>query len=162
MHGREAILLGSLCITTIDHGAPRRKGPICSVSCHMMDWSFAHARPERDRDDDHTLHITCACITRALKRGVLSACACACKIYVRATQRWGFAQNEWNKWKNHFYEMKGDVGMSLHEKERNKKMPTQDTKSLITPSLHLCFFQDYNVHFHAGNWMSRCCAVCFA
>ena len=28
------------------------------------------------------------------------------------------------KWKNHFYEMKGDVGMSLHEKERNKKMPT--------------------------------------
>ena len=68
-------------------------------------------------------------------------------------------KNEWNKWKNHFYEMKGDVGMSLHEKERNKKMPTQDTKSLITPSLHLCF---YNVHFHAGNWMSRCCAVCFA
>ena len=59
-----------------------------------------------------------------------------------------------NEWKNHFYEMKGDVGMSLHEKERNKKMPT--------PSLHLCFFQDYNVHFHAGNWMSRCCAVCFA
>ena len=25
---------------------------------------------------------------------------------------------------NHFYEMKGDVGMSVHEKERNKKMPT--------------------------------------
>ena len=23
----------------------------------------------------------------------------------------------WNKWKNHFSEMKGDVGMSLHEKE---------------------------------------------
>ena len=44
-----------------------------------------------------------------------------------------------HKWKNHFYEMKGDVGMSLHKKERNKKIPTQDTKSLITPSLHLCF-----------------------
>ena len=30
--------------------------------------------------------------------------------------------------------------MSLHEKERNKKMPTPIyTKSLITPSLHLCF-----------------------
>ena len=43
------------------------------------------------------------------------------------------------KWKNHFYEMKGDVVMSLHEKGRNKKMPTQDTKSLITPFLHLCF-----------------------
>ena len=23
----------------------------------------------------------------------------------------------WNKWKNHFSEIKGDVGMSLHEKE---------------------------------------------
>ena len=37
-------------------------------------------------------------------------------------------KNEWNKWKNHFSEMKGDVGMSLHEKERNKKMPTQRQK----------------------------------
>ena len=27
------------------------------------------------------------------------------------------------KWKYHFYEMKGDVGMSLREKERNK-VPT--------------------------------------
>ena len=26
-------------------------------------------------------------------------------------------KNEWNKWK-HFFEMKGDVGMSQHEKER--------------------------------------------
>ena len=26
----------------------------------------------------------------------------------------------WNKWKNHFSEMKGDVGMSHHEKEGNK------------------------------------------
>ena len=25
-----------------------------------------------------------------------------------------------NKWKNHFYEMKGDVGMSVHEKERKQ------------------------------------------
>ena len=33
-----------------------------------------------------------------------------------------------NKWKNHFYEMKGDVGMSHHEKERNKKMHTQRQK----------------------------------
>ena len=24
--------------------------------------------------------------------------------------------NEWNKWKNHFREMKGDVGMSSQEK----------------------------------------------
>ena len=27
----------------------------------------------------------------------------------------------WNKWKNHFSEMKGDVGMSLHEKEGEQK-----------------------------------------
>ena len=26
-------------------------------------------------------------------------------------------KNMWNKWKNHFSEMKGDVGMSPHEKE---------------------------------------------
>ena len=35
VHGREAIVLGSLCITTVDHGAPRREGlhsAICSVS----------------------------------------------------------------------------------------------------------------------------------
>ena len=30
-------------------------------------------------------------------------------------------KNEWNKWKNHFYEMKGDVGMSVHEKERKQE-----------------------------------------
>ena len=29
-----------------------------------------------------------------------------------------------HKWKNHFYDMKGDVGMSLHEKKGNKKMST--------------------------------------
>ena len=37
------------------------------------------------------------------------------------------------KWKNHFYEMKGDVGMSLHEKERNKKMPTLRHKVTHNP-----------------------------
>ena len=44
-----------------------------------------------------------------------------------------------NKWKNHFYEMKGDIGMSLHEKKGTRRCLHQDTKSLITPSLHLCF-----------------------
>ena len=42
-------------------------------------------------------------------------------------------KNEWNKWKNHFYEMKGDVGLSLHEKERNKKMPTPRHKVTHNP-----------------------------
>ena len=30
-------------------------------------------------------------------------------------------KNEWNKCKNHFYEMKGDVGMSSHEKGREQE-----------------------------------------
>ena len=30
-------------------------------------------------------------------------------------------KNEWNKWKNHFFEMKGDVGMLSHEKEREQE-----------------------------------------
>ena len=38
------------------------------------------------------------------------------------------------KCKNHFIEMKGDVGMSLHEKERNKK----NLHQADNPSLHLC------------------------
>ena len=37
------------------------------------------------------------------------------------------------KWKNHFYEMKGDLGMSLHEKGRNKKMPTPRHKVTHNP-----------------------------
>ena len=37
------------------------------------------------------------------------------------------------KWKNRFYEMKGDVGMSLHEKERNKKIPTPRHKVTHNP-----------------------------
>ena len=52
-------------------------------------------------------------------------------------------KNEWNKWKNHFYEMKGDVGMSVHEKERKqedaqgrckeRKMPTPRHKLIHNP-----------------------------
>ena len=57
---------------------------------------------------------------------------------------WGFAPNEtnmWNKWKNHFSEMKGDVGMSPHEKEGEQEDAyTKTRNSFITPSIHLCFF----------------------
>ena len=43
------------------------------------------------------------------------------------------------KWKNHFYEMKGDVGMSVHKKRKEtRRCLHQDTNSFITPSLHLC------------------------
>ena len=47
----------------------------------------------------------------------------------------GFApngKNEWNKYKNHLNEMKGDVGMALHEKEGNKK----NLHQADNPSLH--------------------------
>ena len=37
------------------------------------------------------------------------------------------------KWKNHFSEMKGDVGMSLHEKEGNKKMPRPRQEIIDNP-----------------------------
>ena len=33
------------------------------------------------------------------------------------------------KWKNHFYEMKGDVGMSVHEKERKQEDTYTKTQS---------------------------------
>ena len=43
--------------------------------------------------------------------------------------------------KNHFYEMKGDVGMSLHEKGRNKKMPTPRHKVTHNPIPTSLFLQ---------------------
>ena len=71
-------------------------------------------------------------------------------VYIRARATLGLCpkrKNVWNKWKNHFYEMKGDVGMSLHEKGRNKKMPTPRHKvthnpiptSLFLPRLQCIF-----------------------
>ena len=41
----------------------------------------------------------------------------------------------YDKCKNHFNEMKGDVGMSLHEKEGNKK----NLHQADNPFLYLCF-----------------------
>ena len=38
-------------------------------------------------------------------------------------------KNEWNKGKNHLYEMKGDVGMSGHEKEREQEDEYTKTES---------------------------------
>ena len=35
----------------------------------------------------------------------------------------------WNKWKNHFSEMKGDVGMSPHEKEREQEDAYTETET---------------------------------
>ena len=38
-------------------------------------------------------------------------------------------KSKWNKWKNHFSEMKGDVGMSLHEKEGEQEHAYTETGS---------------------------------
>ena len=69
-----------------------------------------------------------------------------CKVCVRAAQRMVGAlpqkKNEWNKWKNHFYEMKGGCKDQCHfmKKKGTRRCLHQYTKSLITPSLH-----DHNV-----------------
>ena len=72
-----------------------------------------------------------------------------------------------NKWKNHFYEMKGDVGMSLHEKERNT-MPTPRHKATHNPiptslfcfnMLFVCLFvrqsKQHNILIHEN----VCCGL---
>ena len=38
-------------------------------------------------------------------------------------------KNNYDKWKNHFSEMKGDVGMSLHEKEGEQEDAYTETGS---------------------------------
>ena len=63
-------------------------------------------------------------------------------------------KNEWNKWKNHFCKMKGDVGMSHHE---NKNMPTPRQRVIhnpirtsffffLTKAVYACI---YRLHAHA-------------
>ena len=73
-------------------------------------------------------------------------------------------KNEWNKWKNHFYEMQGDVGMSLHEKERNKKMPTPRHKVTHNPIPTSLFLTRLQRTFSCRQLDVKmlCCAVCFA
>ena len=85
-------------------------------------------------------------------KGALSACACAC----------GTSKNEWSKWKNHFYEMKGDVGMSLHEKERNKKMPTPRHKVTHNPiPTSLCLPRPQrNIFRRQLDVKMFCCLLC--
>ena len=72
-------------------------------------------------------------------------------------------KNKWNKWKNHFYEMKGDVGMSLHEKERNKKMPTPRHKVTHNPIPTSLFLPRLQRIFSCRQLDVKmlCCAVCF-
>ena len=66
------------------------------------------------------------------------------------------------KWKNHFYEMKGDVGMSLHEKERNKKMPTPRHKVTHNPiPTSLCLPRPQrNIFRRQLDVKMLCCLLC--
>ena len=96
-----------------------------SLAVNSYGRSWGSSQADTERRHNIRVHYTC------VKRGALSACACAC-INLRARGA-NPKENEWNKWKNHFYEMKGDVGMSLHEKERNKKMPTPRHKVTHNP-----------------------------
>ena len=91
-----------------------------AVNSYGRSWGSSRADTER-------CHNIYARVLHVRKRGALSACACAW-IYLRAR-----GSKVKNKWKNNFYEMKGDVGMSLHEKERNKKMPTPRHKVTHNP-----------------------------
>ena len=49
-------------------------------------------------------------------------------------------KNEWNKWKNHFVEMKGDVGMSVHEKGGKQVNATPTHKAIYNPIPISLFF----------------------
>ena len=88
-------------------------------------------------DDEHETLCGCLCLCVYSSSTIpLRANEMNFELYVRAAQTQRCPErmkNEWNKWKNHFYEMKGDVGMSLHEKERNKKMPTPRHKVTHNP-----------------------------
>ena len=65
--------------------------------------------------------VSLLCVQRWLLRVVVRVRMRVHNLRARGANHfcWSFAQqkyrmtNEWNKWKNHFYEMKGDVGMSL-------------------------------------------------
>ena len=49
-------------------------------------------------------------------------------------------KNEQNKWKNHFVEMKGDVGMSVHEKGGKQVNATPTHKTIYNPIPTSLFF----------------------
>ena len=51
-----------------------------------------------------------------------------------------YTKNIGNKWKNHFFKMKGDIGMGWSsKKEGNKKwLLSKATQNYMTPSLYLC------------------------
>ena len=96
-------------MSTVDRGAPR----------------------EQTANDAICVHVSTT-RTRGMSWGV-AVCACACVECARRGDTNGALpqnyKNEWNKWKNHFYEMKGEVGMLWHEKERQQEVAYTKTES---------------------------------
>ena len=109
----------------------------------------------------------------------VAPCACACAIKCTRARRGEKNQHKKNfdglcpnvknecfsslhKWKNHFYEMKEDVGMSRQE-DAYIATP-RHRKSFITPSLHLLFLsrpQHTLAMYITGIFKSRCICALF-
>ena len=108
------------------------------------------------------MHRQCYIVEMRKKGGVVRVCMRVHKS--KCARRKPLKKNEWNKWKNHFYEMKGDVGMSLHEKERNKKMPTPRHKVTHNPIPTSLFLPRLQRTFSCRQLDVKmlCSAVCFA
>ena len=114
-------------------------------------------------NDAITCDCTRACMAGQPARGVVRVRLRVCKY--RAQRK------EWlvlcpiikkMKWKNHFYEMKGDVGMSLHEKGRNKKMPTPRHKVTHNPIPTSLFLPrpQHNIFRRQLDVKMFCCLLC--
>ena len=67
------------------------------------------------------------------------------------------SKSMWNKWKNHFSEMKGDVGMSHHKKEGNKKMPIPRQEIIDNPIPTSLFSIKLSVHIYKCSYLSSNC-----
>ena len=92
--------------------------------------------------------------------GAFSAYACAFVTLIRARAAhfcWAFAPKE--KCVN-LYEMKGGVGMSLHEKGRNKKMPTPRHKVTHNPYIFVYPRPQHNIFRRQLDVKMLCCLLC--
>ena len=142
MHGHQAIVFLQLHISTVDrevHHSKHKTTPFLFEAGRPGGRVRAHTLAYANFDRvlvvlaraQVNMHVYGMVYTHTVNVHVY-VCAQLHIFFLR-----GFApneKNEWNKCKNHFNEMKGDVGMSLHEKEGNKK----NLHQADNPSLHLC------------------------
>ena len=87
---------------------------------------------EQTANDAICVHVSTT-RTRGIRCGGVAVCACVeCARGTSTNHLFLMAlpqnkNNEWNKW--HFNEMKGEVGMSGHEKERQQEVAYTKTES---------------------------------